>query len=247
MNLKKILNGTVYASLFVQIITAVLDIHVLQKKIIPEFSILKKLLGIELFVQFVEGFFYLHFANNINTITNVSPVRYYDWVITTPSMLYVLCTYLDFINYNSNAKHKKEDTYDEETPESLEKKPIYTMKMSLERNFHNLSWIIWLNWFMLFFGYLGELGVITNYIAVGLGFIPFVAYFTIIYQEYAKYTNIGQILFWTFSGIWAFYGIASLFTYYWKNIAYNVLDLFAKNFFGLFLAYVVYQQYRIEV
>jgi hypothetical protein len=247
MNLKKILNGTVYTSLFVQILTAIIDIYVLQKPVSPEFSILKNLLKIEILVQFVEGTFYLHFANNINTITNVTPTRYYDWVITTPTMLYALCIYLDFINYKSNAKHKKEDTHDEENQESSEKKPLYTMTMSFERNLQNLSWIILLNWAMLLFGYLGEIGILTNTIAVVLGFFPFVAYFTIIYQEYAKYTIAGQILFWSFSGIWAFYGIAALFTYYWKNIVFNILDIFSKNFFGLFLAYVVYEQYKITV
>jgi len=28
-----------------------------------------------------------------------------------------------------------------------------------------------------------------------------------------------------------------------KNIMYNILDLFAKNFFGLFLAYVLIYKY----
>lgn len=162
-------------------------------------------------------------------------------------MLYTLCVYLDFINYKSNVKHKKEEIHDEENPEYESKKPVYTIKMSLERNFQNLSSILILNWSMIFFGYLGEMGWIHNYGAVALGFIPFVSYFTIIYYEYAKYTRIGQILFWTFSGIWALYGIAALLTYYWKNILFNVLDIVSKNFFGLFLAYVVYQQYKIEI
>jgi bacteriorhodopsin len=88
MNLKKILHGTVYASLFVQILTAIIDIYALQKPVSSESRILKKLLKVEILVQFVEGIFYLHFANNINTITNATPIRYYDWVITTPTMLY---------------------------------------------------------------------------------------------------------------------------------------------------------------
>jgi hypothetical protein len=242
MNLKKILHGTVYASLFVQILTAIIDIYALQKPVSSESRILKKLLKVEILVQFVEGIFYLHFANNINTITNATPIRYYDWVITTPTMLYALCIYLDFNNYKSNAKHKKEDTKDEENQELQELVPSYTMTLALQRNFENLVSIISLNWLMLFFGYLGEIGVLQNTTAIVLGFIPFVVYFTIIYNEYAKYTQIGQILFWCFSGIWAFYGIAALFTYYWKNIVFNILDIFSKNFFGLFLAYMVYQQ-----
>lgn len=247
MDLKQLLHRTVYASLFIQISTAIIDIHAIHIKISPEFSILKKLLVIELFVQFVEGFFYAYFAKHINTLKNITPKRYYDWVITTPTMLYTLCVYLDFINYKSDVKRKKEEIHDEENQESQPQKPIYTMKMSLERNLQNLYSIILLNWFMILLGYLGEIGWIPNYIAVIMGFVPFIAYFTIIYQEYAKYTRIGQILFWLFSGIWSLYGIAALITYYWKNIMFNILDILSKNFFGLFLAYVVYQQYKIEI
>ena len=35
------------------------------------------------------------------------------------------------------------------------------------------------------------------------------------------------------------YGVAALMNYRIKNIMYNVLDLFAKNFFGLYLGYVI--------
>ena len=35
------------------------------------------------------------------------------------------------------------------------------------------------------------------------------------------------------------YGIAALMNYTTKNIMYNILDLFAKNFFGVYLGFVV--------
>jgi bacteriorhodopsin len=35
------------------------------------------------------------------------------------------------------------------------------------------------------------------------------------------------------------YGIAALLPYNLKNSIYNILDLFAKNFFGLFLTYII--------
>lgn len=53
MYMKQILNGTVYASLIIQFATALIDVYALQINILPEFSILKKLLGIELFVQLI--------------------------------------------------------------------------------------------------------------------------------------------------------------------------------------------------
>jgi len=38
---------------------------------------------------------------------------------------------------------------------------------------------------------------------------------------------------------WSLYGVAALLPYYIKNTFYNILDLFAKNFFGLFLSYII--------
>lgn len=253
MNLQKALNSTVYASLFVQVTIGILDIYVATLPVPAAFSILKKLLGVEIFVQFIEGWFYVWFARNIHSIKNVTPIRYFDWVITTPTMLYTLCIYLDFINTKSNVKHKKDDetdqmtdiekhiTIDHESPKQ------YTLIDSFKTNAVYLIPIFLLNMAMLLFGYLGEIHVIPNTLAVTLGFIPFICVFTIIYQQYAKYTQIGQILFWSFSGIWALYGIAALMSYYWKNIMYNVLDLLAKNFFGLFIAHVIYQEYKINI
>ena len=248
MNLQKTLNHTVYASLFIQIFTGVLDIYVISMPVPAEFSILKKLLGIEIFVQIIEGTFYVWFAQNIHTVKNVTPSRYFDWVITTPTMLYTLCVYLDFINVKSNVKHKKDDEVDIEQPKVADETPKqYTLIDSFRNNIVYLIPIFLLNWAMLAFGYLGEIQVINTTTAVALGFIPFVSYFMIIYNEYAKYTQTGQIIFWSFSGIWALYGLAALMSYYWKNIMYNVLDLFAKNFFGLFLAHVIYQQYKVSI
>jgi hypothetical protein len=93
---------------------------------------------------------------------------------------------------------------------------------------------------MLTFGLLNEHNILNKYVAVFLGFIPFVILFYIIYESYAKYSKLGTTLFIYFSFIWSIYGIAALMPYHWKNIFYNILDLFAKNFFGLYLAYILW-------
>jgi len=247
--LENTLQFTVYASLLVQILTGVTDIYAIQLPIAPDLVILKKLLGIEIGVQVVEGIFYGWFASTFSHIENVTPSRYYDWVITTPSMLITLCIYLDFINHrNSNVVEKKTDI---EQPDHLEPDdkatPRYATSLmeSFQKNKATLIPILLLNWMMLFFGYLGEINVLPTAVSVALGFIPFFLYFTMIYVQYAKYTVTGRTLFWVFAAIWSLYGVAAMLFYYWKNIGYNVLDLFAKNFFGVFLAYVVYQQYHI--
>jgi hypothetical protein len=89
---------------------------------------------------------------------------------------------------------------------------------------------------MLFFGYLAEIDKMDAVISAILGFIPFIIMFYLIYDTYAKYTSIGRATFLYFSGIWSLYGFASVLEYKYKNAIYNILDLFAKNFFGIFLA-----------
>ena len=39
--------------------------------------------------------------------------------------------------------------------------------------------------------------------------------------------------------IWGFYGVAATFGTVNKNISYNTLDIIAKNFYGLFIYYVI--------
>jgi hypothetical protein len=100
--------------------------------------------------------------------------------------------------------------------------------------------VIFLNWSMLYAGYLGEQKVFSYLTTTLVGFVPFLFMFYIIYKNFAIHSSQGQKIFWYFSGIWAIYGIAALLPYKIKNSMYNILDLFAKNFFGLFLAYVLY-------
>ena len=38
---------------------------------------------------------------------------------------------------------------------------------------------------------------------------------------------------------WGLYGFVAFLPYYLKNSFYNILDLFAKNFFGIFLSYII--------
>jgi hypothetical protein len=110
----------------------------------------------------------------------------------------------------------------------------------LQKNAYIFIPILFLNALMLIFGYLGEINIIKEKIAVLCGFIPFILCFTIIYEKYAKYSEQGLILFWYFVSVWSLYGVAALFPYNLKNIFYNILDLFAKNFFGLYLAYIIW-------
>jgi bacteriorhodopsin len=92
---------------------------------------------------------------------------------------------------------------------------------------------------MLLFGYLGEISVIPVLLGVTLGFIPFLIYYYIIYKNYALLSDDGFKIFLYFFIFWLLYGVAAVFPYNIKNTCYNILDLFAKNFFGIFLTYLI--------
>ena len=206
-------------SLMIQVLTGAFDSFVLARPIDPSQNILKTLLWIELLVQFVEGSFYVGLVLNLNTIKNITPVRYYDWVLTTPSMLFTFSIYLLYI------KNREEGTLDNVTVASL-----------VKENANVLLSIVVLNTMMLAFGYWTELRSFSTTVGTALGFVPFFLMFYLIYDNFARHTTLGIQTFWAFSFVWALYGVAALLKYKVKNIMYNILDLFSKNFFGIFLA-----------
>lgn len=240
--LHSVLLKTVYLSLFVQIITGITDVYVLVT-VTGEKLILKALLLLEIIVQAIEGSFYIWLASMFSTVKDVTPKRYFDWAFSTPLMLFTLCIYLDYLKKEKeetdklkNEGKKKDDK--KENPQTW----ITILFDKFNEHKQILVPVFILNWLMLLLGYLGEVGTIDNLFAVILGFIPFIAFYAIIYFNFAKYTETGQVLFWWFVVIWAFYGKAALMSYYWKNISYNILDIFSKNFFGIYLAYLVWNK-----
>uniref|UniRef100_A0A6C0H4G8 Uncharacterized protein n=1 Tax=viral metagenome TaxID=1070528 RepID=A0A6C0H4G8_9ZZZZ len=225
MNTKKLFNYTLKVSIIVQFATLAINLLVSTKNIPREYVIIKELFFLELFVQIIEGLFYIWLAYNFNKLSNMTPNRYMDWVVTTPTMLITLISYLIFLE----AKVTKQTS---------------TLRLTsiLKTNYKTLVPILNLNWMMLLFGYLGEIKVIPVVYSVLLGFIPFLIYYYMIYKNFvAKNTSTsGLTIFMYFFFFWSLYGVAAFMPYYIKNIIYNILDLFAKNFFGIFLVYIIY-------
>jgi bacteriorhodopsin len=211
--------STGIVSLFIQIVTALFDFYVLRINIPTHLTILKNLLILELIVQLIEGSFYVWMIFHFSKNSNITLARYYDWMITTPTMLFTFSLYLLYLKNNEN--NIDNSFWD----------MVYT-------NIPMLTIIFILNGIMLVFGYLGELNKIERYKATLFGFIPFITYFYIIYVNYVG--KSGKPIFWWFFLVWSLYGVASLLSYTIKNICYNILDLFAKNFFGIYLAYILY-------
>jgi hypothetical protein len=181
----------------------------------------------EFIVQVIEGAFYIWLFYNFNNLTNATPNRYFDWAITTPTMLIQLIFYLIYLENKNKG-----------TTEQLEYFKLF------DENLITIIQVLLLNWLMLLFGYLGEINVIPMLLGTILGFIPFLIYYYIIYINYATLSESGWKIFLYFFFFWSLYGVASAMPYYIKNTIYNVLDLFSKNFFGIFLSYIVlFKQY----
>jgi len=226
-----LLHSSLLFSIVVQIITGIIEIFSLFVKTPPGMAIIKQLLGIEVAVQAIEGAFYAWLYYNIHAVKNITPKRYADWALTTPTMLVTLVVYIIYLNANQSTTHAIE------SPLSL--------SQVLTENAVPILQIIGLNWLMLLFGYLGETGVIQLVTGVVIGFFPFIAYFYIIYtrfiQSQSTPNNTSLKVYAYFLVFWSLYGIVAVLPYTLKNTIYNILDLFSKNFFGLFLSYLIFQ------
>ena len=225
MDTKYLFYITLVISIIVQIVTGIIEIGAFFIKVPATYLLIRQLLIIELIVQFFEGTFYVWLAYNFTKVLNVTPKRYIDWVITTPSMLITLMVYLIYLN---NSVENNTNTNE------LELFAIFKDNSTIFIS------ILLLNWLMLLFGYLGEMRIIPVLLGVFLGFIPFLLYYYMIYVNYVNEKTPGYLLFWYFFLFWSMYGFVAVLPYYIKNSFYNILDLFAKNFFGIFLSYIIF-------
>uniref|UniRef100_A0A6C0CTB0 Bacteriorhodopsin-like protein n=1 Tax=viral metagenome TaxID=1070528 RepID=A0A6C0CTB0_9ZZZZ len=178
--------------------------------------IIRHILNLETVVSIVASFFYSQFVTlyvNSSGITeqtinydDLIKSRYIDWSITTPIMLLALCLIL------ANNKNRT-------------------------LSFTTFMIILLLDYGMLWTGYLGEIKALSKDVAYVISTIFFLALFGFIYFQFVAgekaYDN--YVLFGIYFIVWSFYG----FNYYSsninKNIHYNILDLIAKCFIGIFL------------
>jgi bacteriorhodopsin len=225
-----LLRSSLLFSIVVQVVTGVIELLAFFVKTTPGMALIRQLLGLELAVQAVEGAFYAWLYFNIDRVKNITPKRYADWAITTPTMLVTLVAYIIYLN-SDKGEGKGDDSL--------------SLLQILRENAVPIAQILVLNWLMLLFGYLGEVGIIPLVTGVALGFAPFIAYFYIMYERFIANDannvndNASLKIYAYFLVFWSLYGIVAVLPYTLKNTIYNVLDLFAKNFFGLFLSYLI--------
>ena len=209
-------------SLIVQIIVGIIDYIGINIEISPKDQILKDLLKVELSVQVVEFIFYIwliYYSSRVSK--NITPFRYIDWSVTTPLMLITLSA---FLKHNGNNSTNLRDFLLNHT-ESIVK-------------------IVILNASMLAFGLIGEFGYLAPLLSTALGFIPFALNFQYIKETFLldDKDQIKKYVFYWFVFFWALYGVFALMNYTNKNTGYNILDIFSKNFFGIFLAYIIWSK-----
>ena len=227
-----LLHSSLLFSIAVQVITGIIELAAFFVRTAPGMALIKQLLGLELAVQAIEGAFYVWLYKNIATVKNITPKRYADWALTTPTMLITLVAYIIYLNADTNATASTNQ-------ESL------SLVQILRENAAPIAQIVGLNWLMLLFGYLGEVNVIPLVAGVALGFLPFIAYFYIIYERFIRTTGEVNVnptsvkIYVYFLVFWSLYGVVAVLPYTIKNTIYNIIDLFSKNFFGLFLSYLI--------
>jgi hypothetical protein len=209
-------------SLIVQVIVGFIDYAAINTEINSKDELLKDLVKVELFVQFIEFIFYVWLIYYLTKVSrNITPFRYLDWAITTPLMLITLSAYL---NHDGNK--------------------ITRLTDFLIDNTESIIKIVVLNAAMLLFGIIGEFGYLSAYTSTALGFIPFALNFKHIKDTYlpSSEDKFKNAVFYWFVFFWSLYGVFALTSYTIKNTGYNILDIFAKNFFGLFLAYIIWSK-----
>lgn len=214
-----LLDFSLKSSLIAQGITTVIGASGLFINLAEKDKILNTLLKLETLVQIVEAGFYILVTKYLKRLdlNSISKLRYADWVFTTPMMLLSTVVYMI---YNTN-------------------KPASLMEI-LKDNKKPLIRITVCNLGMLLCGLLGEYGIIDKFTATILGFAFFGCVFNTIYKEYTKQNKKNLALFWFTCIVWALYGVVYLLNSLNKNIAYNILDVIAKNFYGLFILYEIY-------
>ena len=220
----KLISKTIYFSLVVQLITTIVGLHGFFLNVKKKDIILQDILGLETIVQVVEATFYIWIIFALKNLQKMTPRRYIDWFITTPTML---ISTIMFMKYQE-IKDKGE----------LEESKI-NYKNFFRDNKRNILIIVVLNIFMLLFGYLGEINYINKYLSISVGFVFFFLNFYFIYEYYAKYSDLGKKLFYFNLIIWSLYGIAAMTDIKTKNISYNLLDIVAKNFYGIYIYYKI--------
>ena len=218
----ELLKNTVKFSLLVQVITGIITLNGLFIDLPTKDRPLKTINKLENVVQLIEAIYYTYIVYTISKLDldKVVRLRYLDWFFTTPIMLISTIMFMEY---------KRRDEIKEE---QLDFKEFYSKNKSA------ISKIVFFNFMMLLFGFLGETEILDKYLSVSIGFI----FFGLTFREVHKFTkniDINKKIFTIVIILWGLYGVAAMLEPLEKNISYNILDMFSKNFYGLYIYYIM--------
>ena len=178
---------------------------------------IRHIMNLETCISVVAGYFYGLFLDKLDKhekdskeneeipYEKINDMRYTDWAISTPIMILVLCLVLG-------------------------------MENKVNVKFPILMLILAFNFLMLGSGYLGEINKLTKNVALFSGFLFFFAMYGTIWKTFMNKnkTKQSQVIYYLFLILWAFYGIFYMTNKITKVVGYNILDLLAKAFVGIF-------------
>lgn len=209
---------SLYGSLFAQWSTLFLNVGALTVTIPIKHIILQTILWIETIVQVIELAFYSWYSYYFHTVAEATFYRYHDWVVTTPLMLFSTMIYYEYKNKS-----------DEEV----------TLESFIQEHWKDILIVIGFNAIMLLFGYLYERNIVDIWTSQTIGFAGLFGSFYVIWDNFASKSPENIWLYLFMFVVWAMYGVAAMFNSVWKNVSYNILDVIAKNFYGIFLSILI--------
>ena len=216
---KQLANNTLVLSLFIQIIIIIFTSIGLFIQVDKKNYIIKQIFVLEYIVQIIEATMYIWLSFSLINSSTMVQRRYIDWFITTPMML---LTTIMYMKYNTT-----------KTKSSL------TLTKIIIDEKKNLLNIFSYNTLMLFFGLLAEFYPSYSKMFVVIGFYFFYKLFYTIYNKFVLNNIINTRLFIFITTIWGLYGIAALMTVHIKNICYNILDIISKNFYEIYIFWIM--------
>jgi bacteriorhodopsin len=217
----QIVRNSTIISLVVQIITGIVGGAALFVPLGEKDKILGDVLGFEMAVQLIELVFYFWFLF-IKDIATITTTRYLDWFLSTPVMLLTMSAYF---SYESMKEKFRNESIQEFFAEN--RRPLYA--------------IFFFNFLMLLAGLLGELGYVTKLFAFLYGFVALALSFGTIYKNFVLASGFVTSFFTIMAVAWSGYGIAFMLDPVKKNVIYTILDIIAKNFFGLYLGFNIFK------
>lgn len=224
----RVLASSTCGSFGLQCIAGVYGLLGLLQQVPRPAETLKLSLTIEMLVQVIQISFYVHFLSNFDLGT-MALTRYKDWLLTTPLMLISAAIYYYYEGRRAEARKDGGGA------------PSHVLLKDFWRDHaRTLLVILGANFVMLGFGYAGEAGWLPRAVGVAGGFAAFALCFYAVWSELAAKSSPGRRLFVLNAATWALYGVVYLIgDAAMKNVAFNGLDLVAKNLFGVYLTYKV--------